>query len=71
MNFIICLKNKLVAKLQAIAKREKVSRNNSIGRSIEGRESSSWGEEVLAWKGCPEFELPLREDLRQPSEEIL
>ena len=71
MNFT----NKLVAKLQAIAKREKVSRNNSsdeaVERPIEGRESSSWGEEVLAWKGCPEFELPLREDLRQPSEEIL
>lgn len=74
MNFSVYLKDELVAKLEAIAEREKVSRNNliteAIERLIEQHETSYWGEEILNWKGCTEFELPETDDLIKPSEEI-
>ncbi len=74
MNFSIYLKDELVTKLEAIAKREKVSRNNLINQAVENfikeHEASYWGEEILNWQGCPEFELPKNDDLIPPSEEI-
>ena len=74
MNFSVYLKDELVARLEAIAEREKVSRNNliteALERFIKEHEASYWGEEVLNWKGCPEFELPNDQDLIAPSEEV-
>ncbi|MDJ0633157.1 MAG: ribbon-helix-helix domain-containing protein [Xenococcaceae cyanobacterium MO_188.B29] len=74
MNFSIYLKDEIAMKLQAIAEKERVSRNNLISeaveRLIEERESSSWGEEVMNWEGCPEFELPSHDDLLPPGEDI-
>ncbi len=74
MNFSVYLKDELAHKLEAIAKREKVSRNNLINEAVERlikeHEASDWGEEILNWQGCPEFELPDNEDLIAPSEEI-
>ena len=74
MNFSIYLKDELASRLSAIAKKEQVSRNNLIVEAIERllkeRESSFWGEEVMNWRGCPEFELPARDDLLPPKEEI-
>ncbi|MDJ0743650.1 MAG: ribbon-helix-helix protein, CopG family [Xenococcaceae cyanobacterium MO_167.B27] len=74
MNFSIYLKDELVSKLEAIAKREKVSRNNLINQAVEHfikeHEVSHWSEEILNWKGCPEFELSKNDALIPPSEEI-
>lgn len=74
MNFSIYLNDDLGKKLQAIAEREQVSRNNlineAIARLVEEREASTWGEEVLNWSGCPEFEIGSRDDLSTPKEEI-
>ncbi|MDJ0679923.1 MAG: ribbon-helix-helix protein, CopG family [Xenococcaceae cyanobacterium MO_167.B52] len=74
MNFSIYLKDELVIQLEAIAKREKVSRNNLINQAVEHfikeHEASHWGEEILNWEGCPEFELPKNDELIPPSEEI-
>ena len=74
MNFSVYLKDELVAKLEAIAEREKVSRNNLIKEAVERlvkeHEASDWGEEILNWQGCAEFELASNEDLISPSEEI-
>ena len=74
MNFSIYLKDELASRLNAIAEKEQVSRNNliveAVERLIQERESSSWGEEVMSWQGCPEFELPTRDDLLPPKEEI-
>ncbi len=74
MNFSVYLKDELAYRLQALAEKEQVSRNHLIAEAIERlvkeRESSSWGEEVMSWQGCPEFELPARDDLLAPKEEI-
>ena len=74
MNFSVYLKDELAAKLEAIAKRENVSRNNLIKEAVErlvcDHEASCWNEEILNWQGCSEFELPNKEDLIAPSEEI-
>ena len=74
MNFSIYLNDELGKKLQEIAEREHISRNNlineAIARLIEEREASSWGEEILNWSGCPEFEIGSRDDLIAPKEEI-
>ena len=55
MNFSVYLKDELAAKLEAIAKREKVSRNNLINEAVESliqeHEASYWGEEILSWQG--------------------
>ena len=74
MNFSIYLNDELGKKLQEIAEREHISRNNlineAIARLIEEREASTWGKEVLNWSGCPEFEIGSRDDLIAPKEEI-
>ena len=74
MNFSIYLKDELAQKLQRIAEREQASRNNLITEAIEHliaeREASTWGEEVLNWQGCPEFELDNNDDLIPPKEGI-
>ena len=74
MNFSVYIKDELVAKLEAIAKREKVSRNNliteAVERFIKEHEASYWGKEILNWKGYAEFELANNDDLIAPSEEI-
>ena len=74
MNFSIYLNDELGKKLQEIAEREHISRNNlineAIARLIEEREASSWSEEVSNWSGCPEFEIGSRDDLIAPKEEI-
>lgn len=74
MNFSVYIKDELARKLTAIAKREKVSRNNLINeaveRLVEEHEASDWGEEILNWQGCPEFELAENDDLLAPPEEI-
>ena len=74
MNFSIYLNDELGKKLQEIAKKEQVSRNNlineAIARLIEEREASTWNEEVLNWSGCSEFEISSRDDLIAPKEEI-
>lgn len=74
MNFSVYLRDELVAKLQAIAEREQVSRNNliteAVERLIEEHEASYWGEKILNWKGCAEFELANNDDLIAPSEDI-
>lgn len=75
MNFTIYLKDELAQKLQRIAKREQSSRNNLITEAVERlvaeREASTWGEEVLNWQGCPDFELSNNDDLVPPKEVIL
>jgi predicted transcriptional regulator len=75
MNFSVYLNDKLARQLQAIAEKERVSRNHLIAEAVERlvleREASSWGEEILNWEGCPEFELGSRDDLVRPREEIL
>jgi predicted transcriptional regulator len=74
MNFSIYINDELGKKLQAIAEREHISRNNlineAIARLIEEREANTWSEEVLNWSGCPEFELGSRDGLTAPKEEI-
>ena len=74
MNFSIYINDELGQKLQEIAKREHISRNNlineAIARLIEEREASTWSKEVLNWSGCPEFEIGSRYDLSTPKEEI-
>ena len=74
MNFSIYLNDELGKKLQEIAEREQVLRNNlineAIARLIEEREASTWSEEVLNWSGCPEFEIGSKDDLIAPKEEI-
>ena len=74
MNFSIYLNDELGKKLQEIAEREQISRNNlineAIARLIEEREASTWSEEVLNWSGCPEFEIGSRDDLAASKEEI-
>ena len=74
MNFSIYLNNELGKKLQEIAEREHISRNNlineAIARLIEEREASTWDKEVLNWSGCPEFEISNRDDLIAPKVEI-
>ena len=74
MNFSIYINDELGKKLQEIAEREHISRNNlineAIARLIEEREASTWSEEVLNWLGCPEFEIGSRDDLIAPKEEI-
>ena len=74
MNFSIYLNDELGKKLQEIAEREQISRNNlineAIARLIEEREASTWSEEVLNWSGCPEFEIGSRDNLTAPKEEI-
>ncbi len=74
MNFSIYLKDELAEKLQRIVKSEQKSRNNliveAIERLIEEREASTWGEEVLNWQGCPDFELSSNDDLTPPKESI-
>lgn len=75
MNFSIYLKDDLAQKLQIIAEREQVSRNNLIKEAIEGlvneREASNWGEEILNWQGCPDFEQSDNDDLIPPTESII
>lgn len=75
MNFSVYLNDELAKKLQAIAEKEQVSRNNLITEAIERlvaeREFSTWGDEILNWKGCPEFEIGNDNDLIAPREEIL
>lgn len=70
MNFSVYFKDELGKKLQEIADKEGISRNNLITEAVEKllqeRETSSWGEEVLNWQGCPEFELGNRHDLIPP-----
>ncbi|MGL5795604.1 MAG: ribbon-helix-helix protein, CopG family [Waterburya sp.] len=62
MNFSVDLKDELARKLEAIAKKEQVSRNSLIAEAvsllIKERQSENWSEEILNWQGCPEFELP-------------
>ena len=74
MNFSIYLNDELGKKLQEIAEREQISRNNlineAIARLIEEREASTWSEEVLNWSGCPEFEIGSKDNLTAPKEEI-
>ena len=74
MNFSIYINDELGKKLQEIAEREHISRNNlineAIARLIEEREASTWGEEVLNWSGCPKFEIGSRDDLTAPKKEI-
>ena len=74
MNFSIYINDELGKKLQEIAEREHISRNNlineAIARLIEQREASTWNEEVLNWSGCHEFEIGSRDDLIVPKEEI-
>ena len=74
INFSIYINDELGKKLQEIAEREHISRNNlineAIARLIEEREASTWGKEVLNWSGCPEFEIGSRDDLIAPKEEI-
>lgn len=74
MNFSIYINDELGKKLQEIAEREHISRNNLINEAIahliEEREASNWSEEVLNWSGCPEFEVGNRDDLTAPQEEI-
>ena len=75
MNFSIYLNDELGKKLEAIAKEEKVSRNSLIVEAIdlliEKKQQETWSDEILAWKGCPEFELADRDDLLQPEELVL
>lgn len=75
MNFSIYLKDELAQKLERIAKQEQASRNNLITEAIEHlvaeREAGTWGEEVMNWQGCPEFELGNNDDLIPPQESIL
>lgn len=75
MNFSIYLKDELAKKLQKIAEQEQVSRNNLITEAIENlvneRSASTWGEEVLNWQGCSDFELDSNDDLIPPKEFIL
>lgn len=75
MNFSIYIKDELGKRLQRIAEQEDVSRNNLISEAIESylneREAGDWGEEVLAWQGCNEFELSNNDDLISPRESIL
>lgn len=75
MNFSTYLRDELGEKLQKIANEEGVSRNNLITEAVEKlikeRETSNWGEEVLNWQGCSEFELGDRQDLIPPEELIL
>ena len=75
MNFSIYLNDELGKKLQEIAEREQISRNNlineAIARLIEEREANTWSEEVLNWSGCPEFEIASRDDLAAPKKKIL
>lgn len=74
MNFSIYLSDDLGKKLQAISEREEVSRNHlineAIARLIEEREATNWGEEVLNWQGCPEFEISREDNLLKPKEDI-
>jgi len=74
MNFSIYIKDELGKRLQRIVEQEDVSRNNLISEAIEGfldkREAGDWGEEVLNWQGCPEFELGNNDDLVPPKESI-
>ena len=74
MNFSIYLKDELAKKLQRIVESEQTSRNNLIVEAIEllieEREASTWGEEVLNWQGCPDFELNSNDDLIPPHESI-
>ena len=67
INFSIYINDELGKKLQEIAEREHISRNNlineAIARLIEQREASSWTEEILNWSGCPEFKIGSRDDL--------
>ncbi|MGL5941567.1 MAG: ribbon-helix-helix protein, CopG family [Waterburya sp.] len=62
MNFSVYLNDELICKLEAIAKKEQVSRNSLIAEAvsllIKERQSENWSEEILNWQGCPEFELP-------------
>ena len=75
MNFSVYFKDELGEKLQKIAESEGVSRNNLITEAVEKliqeRETSNWGEEVLNWQGCPEFELGDHDDLIPPEELII
>ncbi|GAB4547297.1 MAG: hypothetical protein Tsb0014_41930 [Pleurocapsa sp.] len=75
MNFSVYFKDELGEKLQKIAESEGISRNNLITEAVEKliqeRETSNWGEEVLNWQGCSEFELGDRNDLIPPPELII
>ena len=75
MNFSIYLKDEIARKIQEIAYEEGVSRNNLIAEAVEKlveeRETSTWGEEVLNWQGCSEFELGDSDDLISPEELII
>ena len=75
MNFSIYLNQKTGKELDAIAKKERVSRNSLIAEAIElllkSRKKQEWSEEVLKWQGCPEFELGDDTDLLPPEEEVL
>lgn len=62
MNCSVYLNDELVCQLEAIAKKEQVSRNSLIAEAvsllIKERQSENWSEEIMNWQGCPEFELP-------------
>lgn len=74
MNFSIYLRDEVGGKLQRIAEQEGISRNNLITEAIENyinqKEADHWGEEILNWQGCPEFELGSNQDLLPPKESI-
>ena len=74
MNFSIYIRDELGKKLEKLAKQENVSRNNLITEAVENlierRETGSWGDEVLSWQGCPEFELSNDKELTPPQESI-
>lgn len=75
MNFSIYLNQKTGKELDAIAKKERVSRNSLIAEAIElllkSRKEQQWSQEVLEWQGCPEFELKSNTKLLLSIEEVL
>jgi len=75
MNFSVYIKDEVALKLQEIAEREGVSRNNLITKAVEKlideRETNTWGDEVLNWQGCSEFEIGDRSDLTAPEEFVI
>ncbi|MEL6989832.1 MAG: ribbon-helix-helix domain-containing protein [Cyanobacteria bacterium J06631_6] len=71
MYFSVYIKDEVARKLQEIADKEGVSRNNLITKAVEKlineRETDTWGDEVLNWQGCSEFDFGDRNDLTAPA----
>ncbi|MEL6580226.1 MAG: ribbon-helix-helix protein, CopG family [Cyanobacteria bacterium J06621_12] len=75
MNFSVYIKDEMAKKLQAIADKKGVSRNNLITKAVEKlideQETNAWGDKILDWQGCSEFELGDRNDLTAPEEFVI